>query len=637
VPVEVSGDLPEGDLETSFPLSAALEENRVYYWRARAFDGAAHGSWMETARFRFSAQNEPPSSPVSLEPPDGAVLALSQPTLVVASAADPESDALRYVFEILRDGVPVAQSPPIEEGALRTSWQVDSVLEENAAYRWRVVATDGALSSASSASFGFTIDAVEEPPSAPVPVSPLDGAVIETTAPLLAVENAASPDGPRAGPLSYHFALYRDPALTDVVAEEASVPEGNGTTVWAVPVALAPGSTYFWSARALDSRGLASDWAPVFQFTVEVSSSECPPEWRENFEAYPTGTAPSSWRLESEVLDPEFLVETVDGSRRLASDRRGRGAFLFVGNGEAFDWRNYEMEGELRQEGAPGGVYRTGVTFYARPQDGTSYRLELTSFACNHPGARIVEVEGSVVRVLGSVDLDGVGEDEPVGFAIETLNQTESTSIRARLEIAGEPFVLEVEDADAPLRSGTVGVWANFTEAAWDDLHVREVPGFASGISGDADGDGLCDVEDVDCETPLDVCLDEGYDPVTGLSPAVVARHGNTKHHGPTACGADHSYSVKGGTGELVVRTPAIAGGSYGLRLLVRQGADRKIAVILPDGSEAEVRSDGGEGPFVWSRSIPVALGAGAHDLRIRSIASGTVHVEGYRLEARCR
>jgi hypothetical protein len=146
-------------------------------------------------------------------------------------------------------------------------------------------------------------------------------------------------------------------------------------------------------------------------------------------------------------------------------------------------------------------------------------------------------------------------------------------------------------------------------------------------------------VEESETEEPLEICLDEGYDAATGLSPAVVARHGHTKHHGPTACGARHSYSVRGRSGALVVRTPAVAGGTYRLRLLVRRGSDRKIAVVRPDGSEAQVRShsDDDEGPFVWSEPLEAALGPGVHELRIRSIANATVHVEAYRLESFCR
>ena len=79
------------------------------------------------------------------------------------------------------------------------------------------------------------------------------------------------------------------------------------------------------------------------------------------------------------------------------------------------------------------------------------------------------------------------------------MNDAGGTSIHARLigHVDGEEreWTLSVEDADEPLRRGTVGAWGSFVKAAWDDLHVREIPGLSSGITGDADGDGVCDVD----------------------------------------------------------------------------------------------------------------------------------------------
>jgi subtilase family serine protease/flagellar hook assembly protein FlgD len=633
--VEASGGVPEGAGETTFVMTAALEENRVYFWRTRAHDGSSFGSWMVTARFRFSLENEPPGSPVPIEPLDGAILDVATPVLVVENAADPENDALVYTFEVFRDGVLVAESPPvapIAEASGRTSWAVEVPLEENGTYDWRAAASDGALSGSPSALFRFTVDALEEPPTPPILLSPADGAVVPSTAPLLVVENAASPDGPRAGTLVYHFALYDDPTATRLVAEDLAVREGIGTTTWAIPVTLTPGTPYFWRARAFDSRGLASDWPPAFGF-VTAPTNQCAPEWSETFERRPLGTAPILWQLEGAFLDPDFEVEDVSGGRRLTSEDSGIGSLLFAGNGEAFDWRNYEFSGELRFEDGGDCVVRAGVVFYARPQDAASYGLLLTSPECAYPEARVVRVSGIHVSTLGTIDLAPEDGGEPIRFEIETLNDLYNTRIRVRLEIADDEYLLEVEDAEAPLRSGTVGAFSGFAEASWNDLRVVEVPGFASGISGDADGNGVCDSEDV--PEVHEVCLDEGYDPATGLSASVIARFGSTRHDGPTACGAGNSYSVRGRTGILVARSPELAGGTYQLRLLVRRSADRKIDVVLPDGSAVLVRSDDydDDSPFVWSEPIDAALASGAHELRIRSKASSTVYVERLRLE----
>ena len=91
----------------------------------------------------------------------------------------------------------------------------------------RAAASDGALSGSPSALFRFTVDALEEPPTPPILLSPADGAVVPSTAPLLVVENAASPDGPRAGTLVYHFALYDDPTATTVCVTTRNVATGS--------------------------------------------------------------------------------------------------------------------------------------------------------------------------------------------------------------------------------------------------------------------------------------------------------------------------------------------------------------------------------------------------------------------------
>ena len=54
---------------------------------------------------------------------------------------------------------------------------------------------------------------------------------------------------------------------------------------------------------------------------------------------------------------------------------------------------------------------------------------------------------------------------------------------------------------------------------------------------GDADGDGVCDVEET-CPDVSQFCLDDGFDKKTGLSKWIVARHGHVGHSGPSACGA---------------------------------------------------------------------------------------------------
>ncbi|HEY7697901.1 MAG TPA: hypothetical protein VIE88_05760, partial [Vicinamibacteria bacterium] len=188
--VEASGPVVESIPRTSWEMTAALEENHLYYWRARA-GGGLEGPWMPTARFRFSLSSEAPTAPVLLTPSDGATLAEARPILTIEGAVDPDFDPLRYVFEVFDEGGLVVRSPEIED----TSWEVSLDLAENHTYSWQALATDGSFSTPSEGRFSFRVDAVEEAPLPPSPIAPADGSTVATRTPTLVVGNSMSPDG----------------------------------------------------------------------------------------------------------------------------------------------------------------------------------------------------------------------------------------------------------------------------------------------------------------------------------------------------------------------------------------------------------------------------------------------------------
>ena len=89
-----------------------------------------------------------------------------------------------------------------------------------------------------------------EPPSAPILVSPADGSDGQPAFPTLVVSNAIDPEGDS---LTYGFRVWSDPELTQLVASTTGVPAGVGTTGWTVDVALGEGQTYYWRAFAADA------------------------------------------------------------------------------------------------------------------------------------------------------------------------------------------------------------------------------------------------------------------------------------------------------------------------------------------------------------------------------------------------
>jgi subtilase family serine protease/flagellar hook assembly protein FlgD len=619
--VEASNEVPGGSERTSWEVPAALVENETYYWRARAADGRLEGAWMPTARFRFSLDNESPTPPVLLLPEDGARVLDSRPLLTIENASDPDGDQLRYVFEVYSDAglTELVERATVEEGSAGTAWRPSSVLEENKTYFWRVLATDGARTTESEDVFQLVVDAIEEAPLAPTPLEPPNGATIATRAPTLVVVNSVNPDG---RPLLYRFELY----ASDLVASD-EIPEGQGETRWQVPVELVPGATYSWRARSIDDRGLASEWSESWTFTVEAEAPSCPPEWREVFETAGPDGLPAGWRVWPEGREHVFRVE--DG--RLVSRPPARwgetGFIFFEGNGEAREWRNYQFEGVLGNLERP--LTNAGVAFYASEM-GEYLLLISTSPAVQFVYLFRFSPEGPYTVL----DWTSVGPPfiAALDYHIEVANEANATSIRARIRDGERTFWLDGVDRRQPLRGGTVGAVSIYAKAAaWDEMRVRPLPGYESAMSGDADGDGDCDVPS--CGETLEVCLDEGG--------AVVGVSGSVDHAGPTACGELHSYRVSQQTGTLLVETPSLEGGSYELRLLLHQGKrDGRpvVRVSLESGASFDVSTLGTEAvePFFWSEPHLVALPPGVSRFQIRSLIQAPVAVEAFRLVPEC-
>ncbi len=264
---QASAELVEGTGETTWTPPLELLENTLYYWRAHASDGNTETP-SALASFFVNATNEAPGAPVPLDPVDGRAVGTATPTLLLRNAVDPDGDRLTYELEV-RDaqGAVVAAVAGIASGPDETAWTVTPALGENQSFTWSARASDGRLFGPWSAPAAFRVDAVVEPPTAPVPLLPADDGVVEERRPTLVVENATSPDGLA---LTYTFeldAVAADGSSTPVERVEA-VPETPQTTAWEPTVELADGA-YQWRARASDPRQ-DGPWSATWRFDVLV-------------------------------------------------------------------------------------------------------------------------------------------------------------------------------------------------------------------------------------------------------------------------------------------------------------------------------------------------------------------------------
>ena len=265
-----SGVLEEAD-RTSWRVAASLAEDTTYWWRARASDGFSSSPWSIVASFTVDALNRPPQAPVPDTPGPDARVASRQPALTVRNAVDPEGAALLYEFRLASspemDDV-VTSITGVAEGLGLTSWTVPVVLEENAVYCWTSRASDGVNLSPWTTAVRFRVDTVNESPTPPSPLRPVDGVDVVTLSPTLVVENSTDPE---QDPVSYRFEIDVQPTFdsTDLQAS-ADVPEGSDETGWTPPIFLVENTSYYWRAFAGD--GSTETSSAVAGFFVNVTN-----------------------------------------------------------------------------------------------------------------------------------------------------------------------------------------------------------------------------------------------------------------------------------------------------------------------------------------------------------------------------
>jgi hypothetical protein len=119
-----------------------LFDNGWYYWRAKASDGLAESAWVN-GRFFVNQFNDAPSTPIALNPGDGAWVGSLQPTLEVYPATDIDGDTLSYEFEVYKTNNQNGNYELVITGVSNTTnWQLDMPLNETGNYYWHARAID---------------------------------------------------------------------------------------------------------------------------------------------------------------------------------------------------------------------------------------------------------------------------------------------------------------------------------------------------------------------------------------------------------------------------------------------------------------------------------------------------------------
>ncbi|MEW6054879.1 MAG: CARDB domain-containing protein [Nitrospirota bacterium] len=358
--IAASEAIEEGVHITSWPVPVALQENRTYSWRARAYDGLLYGEWMLPAMFRVNLVNEPPTAPTLSAPADATEVDTGTPVLVVNNASDPDSAGLTYNFEVALD--PdftniVTSQIGIFEGEGTTSWQVPVTLNENTSYYWRAQADDWLIEGPWMVTASFFVNTANDAPTAPSVLSPGNATELPALAVDITVINGTDAD---YDPLGYVFEIdtvqtFDSPNLI----RSATIPEGTGTTTWHV-AGLTDNARHYVRAKATD--GLAeSPWSEVTAFFVNTANDApttpvlANPSDGAGVNVFtPTLSVHNAADIDGDVLTYEF--ELYDHSMNLVSSAANIGETqditswtvpVTLTENQTYTWRARAFDGEL--------------------------------------------------------------------------------------------------------------------------------------------------------------------------------------------------------------------------------------------------------------------------------------------------
>ena len=246
-------------LETeTYDITGVLTAGELYRWTVEAFDQSGRTAGpMEEQRFGFQTTNTPPESPTFLSPVDDDEIEDTSPTITLDPSFDAEGGQLIYLLEI-DSSVDFAQADELEVVAPEDAVTIDFDLAaegielEQGDWFMRARATDVNGATSDPVTISFFERGPNDPPSVPRLDAPAADMVVDPTAVTFEVSGSEDPE---SDPVTYELIVASDQGLSDVLLERTSA--DGSFPAEAVEVR----GRVWWSARAIDDRGAASEWA----------------------------------------------------------------------------------------------------------------------------------------------------------------------------------------------------------------------------------------------------------------------------------------------------------------------------------------------------------------------------------------
>jgi len=235
-----------GQESHEYTLLGDLAPNTKYYWRVRAWNvDSEYSGWSVVRSFRTAV-----TPPVLVSPANDEELLHNRPTFDWNDVAG----ATGYTLQISTS--PSFSSLLFSVNTTASTYTRVTDLPANKDLYWRVRAN--AVNGPSAWSDGYHFKTAN-PPSIPVLLVPLQGALNVSLTPTLDWKDSAVPLGTTLD--HYQVQIATDSTFTSLVYNE-----NTGLSEFTVPSNLDPNTKYYWRVRAYNTDGEYSSWSAVRYF-----------------------------------------------------------------------------------------------------------------------------------------------------------------------------------------------------------------------------------------------------------------------------------------------------------------------------------------------------------------------------------